>query len=716
MNNMERSNFELIQEIIEKEQDNEIKNLLRKIKKKTQQAEEQVAMNQKTDYSQCLVSIDAACDDIAHLYMKKILPVYYWEDKNLCKKGKRNPNKNDIWRSEKYIEGWESNEADILLYAELFHLKGESNSAKHSGRDEYNYPDTCYDDDGSLILKRNENNGLVEIKRTPNPVEYSTLENALHRLRNLFDYLCAVLVKCGYLTEEEVPAFTDPKRKVAISEDAVTKLEGAAARISENIQRFEDYAEERIKYQDDYNRQLPNGFDKPDRRIIIIAGAVLMIVVLLGVIILTGISQDKKDSSVSELELEQDIDSHIIMKLSNANHQYEVGLENWKRLDYNRAERDITGAISDITEEKSQAEIDVAKVNNSLGCLYLDMGKYKASYDYLNNAYVTFRDEYGEEDPQTLAILFSIAQYDYFIGDYDSALKIAQQILDNSDIANDKTVSTLIKHFQASIYSSRGDYEAALAVYQDVLKIYREYLKDGKLINELASYTEDPALDESDREKYTNMILWIAKTYENIGETYLRLGRNDEAMDAVSIGLNMCLGNIYIGKKNISTASLYLQKAAVEEAIGNNDDAVDDADLAIRIERNLFDFQDTYPGLVKAYDLYGRVMEKVGDKEEASNYYSSALELSLQSFGENHPNTAEAYYYSGQFAANEKRYHDAEELLFKAIEARKNILGENHPNTVKYYLALAEVESALGKTDEATVYKKNAKQIESSFN
>ena len=31
MNNMERSNFELIQEIIEKEQDNEIKNLLRKI-------------------------------------------------------------------------------------------------------------------------------------------------------------------------------------------------------------------------------------------------------------------------------------------------------------------------------------------------------------------------------------------------------------------------------------------------------------------------------------------------------------------------------------------------------------------------------------------------------------------------------------------------------------------------------------------------------------
>lgn len=55
MNNMERSNFELIQEIIEKEPDNEIKNLLRKIKKKTQQAEEQVAMNQKTDYSQCLV-------------------------------------------------------------------------------------------------------------------------------------------------------------------------------------------------------------------------------------------------------------------------------------------------------------------------------------------------------------------------------------------------------------------------------------------------------------------------------------------------------------------------------------------------------------------------------------------------------------------------------------------------------------------------------------
>lgn len=425
MNDSGNSNFDFLERIIEIETDEGIRKLLRTIKWKTKQAERQVAINQKENYSLAIESADSACDYITRLYVRKKLPEE-WEKIN----GKKNPpGKHEIWITEDYSKGWDGNDGDIALFVELFELKGEANYSKHGKKKDYDRPIIHKDKNSGPSISIDENRKVKLEKGIVNPNEYATYENAMHRLRNLFDYTSAVIMKCGYITEEQLPIFQSPKRQETVTEET---LKSAVDSFAEYIKRGE------------LNRS--NGMDGPDpkplNRRVIIAASVIVVAVLLGIAIFFGLH--KQVSSESSLELEQDIDSHIIMKLSNANHQYEVGLENWKRLDYNRAERDITGAISDIIEEKSQAEIDVAKINNSLGCLYLDMGKYESSYDYLNNAYVTFRDEYGEEDPQTLAVLFSIAQYDYYIGDYDSALKMAQQILDNSDIAHDKTVSTLI--------------------------------------------------------------------------------------------------------------------------------------------------------------------------------------------------------------------------------------------------------------------------------
>ena len=482
MSDLENSNFDFLQEIIEAETDEKLKNRLCEILEEAKQAEEQVSTNRKMNYKKCLGAIDGACDRIAKLYMEKLHPVYYWENKYLCKKGAKNPGERDIWKNGRYSEGWDANEADLMLYLELFHLRGERNHCEHGGNPGYEFPETRTDEEGRIWLIRDETKENEVVLKSgrfkANPKKYKTLQNAYQRFQNMFDYLCAVLVKCGYITEEDLPSYEEPGRRATVAEDMVVRQEDAAVRTEEAAYELKeatkemkgvlsklsvDYPDQFDGYKDDKDSgdfKRTDGTDnndpKPFPKRVVIVASVILVAVLIGVAFFIG--SNKQVSSEASLDLEQDIDSHIIMKLSNANHQYEVGLENWKRLDYNRAERDITGAINDITEEKSQAEIDVAKVNNSLGCLYLDMGKYEASYDYLNNAYVTFRDEYGEDDPQTLAVLFSIAQYDYYIGDYDSALKIAQQILDSTDIANNKTVATLVRNLQASIYSNRGNY------------------------------------------------------------------------------------------------------------------------------------------------------------------------------------------------------------------------------------------------------------------
>ena len=285
MNNTEKSNFEFIQSIIDQEQDEGIKELLTTIKKQVMDAERQVAMNHgDQDYSQCIRDADTACESITYLFMQKLL----FEDWNKLirnKKGelkKSSPGKHDIWITEHYSERWETNQSDLSLFIELFDLKGEANHAKHGKKNEYDRPKLSTDEEGKLSLVRKANGELEmdEEKGFADPAVYSTLQNSLHRLRNMFDFLCAVLIKCGYDLNGKKPSYKEPKRKIQISEDTATKLD----KIVEKVDRFVAYAEKEenpIPIQD----RAPNvDSDEGDntnilKKIIVIAAIILLLLV-----------------------------------------------------------------------------------------------------------------------------------------------------------------------------------------------------------------------------------------------------------------------------------------------------------------------------------------------------------------------------------------------------------------------------------------------------
>lgn len=304
------------------------------------------------------------------------------------------------------------------------------------------------------------------------------------------------------------------------------------------------------------------------KRILASAAAILVIAFILGAASFWGGRLAEKMAPAGAVEIERDMDAHILLKLSDANHQYEVGLENWRRLDYNRAERDILAARNDISEEKSQSEIEVAKINHSLGYLYLDMGRYADAYDYLSHAYITFRDTCGEEDVGTLSILFSIAQYDYYSGDIDTALKTLQQIRDEIDLDQNKAVAASILHFQALIYDELGDAVSAVAAYQNVLDLYGEILEDGKYTEAFSNYVNDPQLTQNEKDEYTEAIRWVILTYCNLGEAYIHAGDYDAAQYILETALEMSLDNIYIGTKDLTTSRLYMHLAQVYASQG----------------------------------------------------------------------------------------------------------------------------------------------------
>lgn len=449
--------------------------------------------------------------------------------------------------------------------------------------------------------------------------------------------------------------------------------------------------------------------------------AVTVVVLVLAAVAFGALSQlgsnlTQKVAGSPAATISAEFDDHILLNLANANHQYEVGLENWRRLDYNRAERDITSAREEISKEIVESDTEVAKINNSLGCLYVDMGKYEEAYDYLNSAYVVFRDTYGDDSVAVRAVLFSIAQYDFYTGDFDNAMQTAQRIIDSSDASKDTVILTTVNHFKAMVYDARGEYREALSVYQEVLDLYSAYLENGKLTKELTDYTKDTSLNSSEREAYTNTVQWIALTYNNLGQTLLHMGNYEEAASHLQIGLDMCLDNIYIGTRNLLTAKLYMNLAKSYAAGDDTKDAIDTIDLAMRIERNLFDFEDVYPGLVEVYYTYAEILYQKGEAGEAENYYNNSIELANDSFGENHLQTAAAYFARGQYTLHEQRYDEAESDFSNAIEIRRNMLCLKQPETVDYYIGLAYAHIGQEKLDKAVEDLDEAKNICNDLN
>ena len=453
------------------------------------------------------------------------------------------------------------------------------------------------------------------------------------------------------------------------------------------------------------------GREKIRNKRIMIAVVTLALVAVIGITAGLIFGHRAVNTIISATSINYEINDHMLLELSNANHQYEMGIENYRRLDYVRADSDIRAARDEISEHQSQSALDVARVNNSLGCLYLDMGRYNEAYDYLNSAYVTFRDQLGESSIEARAVRASIAQYYFNTGRLDEALTETQYILDHSDADKEKAIIAGTSHLRALVFDAQGKYDESLNLYQQVLDMYSDISQNGKMSEQLANYANDPKLSQGEKDYYTNAVKWIILTYNNIAKVSFHRGDTEAAITAANAGIDLSLSNIYIGRRNLTTSKLYMNRAVAEERSGDLSSALDDIDLAMRIQRNLFDFEDVFPGLVEVYDIYGELLESKQDYEGALNYYESAVSLALDSFGENHPNTASALYTIGTYYYRSGDITVAIDYMERAIEIRRNILAEDHPDTAQMYYALAIAQVAAGDKSAARESLLHAQEI-----
>ena len=440
---------------------------------------------------------------------------------------------------------------------------------------------------------------------------------------------------------------------------------------------------------------------KTPKRIAVTVCALAAAAVLTGILITLGSRAAGKVVPVQAAVSEQIVDDHVIFELGEADHDYETGIENWKRLDYNRALRDISAAQGRVSGLVSSDGADAARINNSLGCLYLDMGRYEEAYDRLNDALVAFRSLYGEAAPETLASRFSVAQYDYLAGDTDTALKSLQQIIDTGDTGKSKALAAAVLNFQASVYDELGEYDKAITAYEKALDLYDDILSDGKLTKEFSELLNDPQLTDSEKEEYSAALGIVLTTQGNLASACIHAQDTDRAEELLKEAIDIAEDNVYIGRKNLITSRLYMTLAQSYEKSRKIKKGLDAVDLAERIQKNLFDFEAVYPGLVEVYEIYADLLMKDNNFTLAYQYYDDAVKLAGESFGQNHPKTAEALYRFGMSYMERELPAIAIDYFKQAIEIRKNILSYGNVKTIRYLEALLEAQTAAGDAEAA---------------
>ena len=261
------------------------------------------------------------------------------------------------------------------------------------------------------------------------------------------------------------------------------------------------------------------------------------------------------------------------------------------------------------------------------------------------------------------------------------------------------------------VLDDQGKYDESLDYYYNTLDLFKDFLDNDKLSETLARYTNDPNVDRQTKNYYITSLKWIIFTYNNIGRVFINKGDYERALSALEMAKQIGEENIYIGKKNLISGQIYKNLAMVKSEKGELKEGLDDIETSIAIQRNLFEFEDRYPGLIEAYDLLGKILEQSGDDEKAFENYEKALRLSVASFGENHPRTAVACNALGSYYV--RKHDDGTAVMFfeRAIAIRKAVIGISHPDTAEFYYNLALAYERIGNLREASVSSVSAKKI-----
>ncbi len=391
--------------------------------------------------------------------------------------------------------------------------------------------------------------------------------------------------------------------------------------------------------------------------------------------------------------------------------------------------RDVLDVAAQRIDEASDAggrfegkRLIEASIRATLGDTYLQLGEYAAAEPHLERALQLRRLELGEEHPDTLASMYSLAILYWNQGRYDEAETLCDKTREiRRHILGEEDPTTLDSmNLLAIVYVDQGRFDEAEQLQLKTLEIKERVLGQ-----------EHPS---------------TLASIHNLAHLYWNQGRYDEAEplhvktlqiqkrvlgeeDPTTLDSMNGLALLYVDQGRYDDAealyvkTLEIQKRVLGEehpdtlrSMGNlaalywNQSRYDDAEplfvTTLEIKTRVLGAE--HPETLRSMSNLATLYRRQNRYDEAEPLYLQALELKKRVLGEEHPSTLDSMNRLAILYVDQGRYDEAEPLQVKTLEIRKRVLGEDHPVTLFSMINLARLYVEQERFEEADALQAQA--------
>ena len=409
---------------------------------------------------------------------------------------------------------------------------------------------------------------------------------------------------------------------------------------------------------------------------------------------------------------------------------YSSGIEFSKKMDYDSAEKSMLKAFAKITDKSS---LEYAKINQSIGVLYLLMYRFDEASEYLMDSYITFRDSLGDEEENTVVARCLIAYCDCLNGNSEQAFADLDDIFWTT---NQPEISFITHILTVKAWNELGQYKKAY---------------DGMLLRAVAMQKTNYVPEEFQSTVLPDVPLW--NYHEILGDTYAGIECYLDARSQYLIAAELSIGNesnlyesyrlitkvaqthlaaggdindtTYLLKENTTfkeylellldvgqeeyDSSLYYLSFELSKNLSKAFRMAEENDSYIRALRLL---ANSYNHFEKRYDRQFYLLEKelltesgyklyYDNDSQALNAFSSAIEDMKRLLLENHADTAMLHYMEACCYKDQKEYELSYSSAKRSLAVYEQSVGRNTPQAFRVFCILAYTEGKIGKKDEA---------------
>ena len=449
--------------------------------------------------------------------------------------------------------------------------------------------------------------------------------------------------------------------------------------------------------------------------------AVLLIASVVSTVIVIGerniaqeqrnVAQEQKRVAERELARASEIKRLITEMLTSVSPEEAQGADTTllKGLLDDAASRLAKGEVAD--------ELIAAELHNVVGDVYRRLGLYPQAEEHLPLALEIRKRVLGEEHPDTLTSMHSLANLYNDQGRYAEAeprylktLEIRKRVLGEEHSDTLASMNSL-----AVVYKNQGRYTDAEPLFQKTLEIQRRVLGKEHL-STLGSMNNLANLYKSQGRSAEAEVLYL-KTLEiqkrvlgeehpdtlgsmhNLAILYADQGRYADAEPLLLLTLE--IRRRVLGEEHPKTLGSMNNLAFLYADQGRYEDAEPLYLETLEIKKRVLGKE--HPSTLASMQNLAILYWYQGRYADAEVLNLETLEIQKRVLGEEHPSTLASMQNLAGLYNDQKRYAVAEPLRVKTLEIQKRVLGEEHPSTLTSMNSLANLYKSQGRSAEAEV-------------